>query len=94
MILLKWIELEAKCLSMFEEIVWSKVLGKHIRHVLIGRHVVELDVAEFNLLSDVMVAYFNMLDPLLGDGILRVENSTMTISIERNIWDRLSKFLK
>ena len=77
---------------MFQEECRSQILCEHIGVVFRCGNGVNFNLAFLDLFSDIMVAYLNMLNPFLGYGILSIEDSSMTVTIDRDIQDRFPKF--
>ena len=77
---------------MFQEERWSQILCEHIGVVFRCGNGVNFNLAFLDLFSDIMVAYLNMLNPFLGYGILSVEDSSVTVTIDRDIRDRFPEF--
>jgi len=79
---------------MFQEKRRAQILGEHIGNVLHCRNSEYLNFTFFDLLSDVMIADLNVLNPLLCYGILSVEDRSMAVTIDRDIWHGFSEFAK
>ena len=77
---------------MFQEERRSQILGEHIGHVLRSGNGKDLDLAFLDLFSDVMVAYLDMLNPFLCNGILSVKDRSMAVTIDRDIRNGFSEF--
>ena len=77
---------------MFQEKHWAQILGEHIGNILCRRNSEYFNFTFFNLLSDVMIADLNMLNPFLSYGILTIEDCPMAVTIDRDIWHGFSKF--
>jgi len=77
---------------MFQEKCWAQILGEHIGNILHCGNSEYLNFTFFDLFSDVMIADLNMLNPFLCYGILSVEDRSMAVTIDRDIWHGFSKF--
>jgi len=89
---LQRVELYSELLSMFQEKRRTQILGEHIHNVLHRGNGEYLNFTFFDLLSDVMIADLNMLNPFLCYGILSVEDRSMAVTINRDIWHGFSEF--
>jgi len=72
----------------------AQILGEHIGNVLCRGNGKYFNFTFFDLLSDVMIADFNMLNPFLCYRILSVEDRSMAVTIDRDIWHGFSEFAK
>jgi len=79
---------------VFQEKCRAQILGEHIGNVLCHGNGEYLNFTFFDLLSDVMIADLNMLNPFLSYGILSIEDHPMAVTIDRDIWHGFSKFAK
>ena len=79
---------------MFQEECQAQILGEHISNVLHSGNSKYFNFTFLNLLSDVMIADLNMLNPFLHYGILSIEDCSMAVTIDRDIWHVFSKFAK
>ena len=79
---------------MFQEEHWAQILGEHIGNILCSGNSEYFNFTFFNLFSDVMTADLNMLNPFLHYRILSVEDCSMAVTIDRDIWHGFSKFAK
>jgi len=77
---------------MFQEERRAQVLGEHISNVLCSGDSEYFDFTFFNLLSDVMIADLNMLNPFLCYRILSIEDCSMAVTIDRDIWHGFCEF--
>jgi len=79
---------------MFQEEHQAQILGEHIGNILHSGNDEYFNFTFFNLLSDVMIADLNMLNPFLHYRILSIEDCSMTVTIDRDIWHGFSEFTK
>jgi len=77
---------------MFQEERRAQVLGEHIGYILCSGNGKDLNMAFFDLFSDVMIADLYMLNPFLVYGILSIEDRSMAVTIDRDIRHGFSKF--
>jgi len=77
---------------VFQEKRWAQILGEHIGDVLHHGNGEYFNFTFFDLFSDVMIADLNMLDPFLHYGILSIEDRSMAVTIDRDIWHGFSEF--
>ena len=77
---------------MFQEKHRAQILGEHISNILCCGNGEYFNFTFFNLLSDVMIADLNMLNPFLCYGILSIEDRSMAVTIDRDIRHGFSKF--
>jgi len=77
---------------MFQEEHWAQILGEHISNILHSGNGKYFNFTFLNLLSDVMIADLNMLNPFLRYGILSIEDHSMAVTIDRDIWHGFSEF--
>jgi len=77
---------------MFQEEHQAQILGEHISNVLCSVNSEYFDFTFFDLLSDVMIADLNMLNPFLGYRILSIEDCSMTVTIDRDVRHGFSEF--
>jgi len=77
---------------MFQEECRAQILGEHISNILCSGNSEYFNFTFFDLLSDVMIADLNMLDPFLCYRILSVEDHSMAVTINRDVWHGFSEF--
>jgi len=77
---------------MFQEERRAHILGEHIGNVLCSGNGKYFNFTFLDLLLDVMIADLNMLNPFLCYGILSIEDRSMAVTIDRDIWHGFSKF--
>jgi len=77
---------------VFQEKCWAQILGEHISNVLCSGNGEYFNFTFFDLFSDVMIADLNMLNPFLCYGILSIEDRSMTVTIDRDIWHGFAEF--
>jgi len=77
---------------MFQEKCWAQILGEHIGNVLCRGNGEYFNFTFFDLLSDVMIADLNMLNPFLGYRILSIEDCSMAVTIDRDRRHGFSEF--
>jgi len=76
---------------MFQEECWTQILGEHIGNVLCSGNSEYFDFTSFNLLLDVVIADLNVLNPFLSYRILSVEDCSMAVTIDRDVWHGFSE---
>jgi len=77
---------------VFQEKHRAQILSEHIGNVLRRGNSEYFNFTFFDLLSDVMIADLNMLNPFLCYGILSIEDRSMAVTIDRDIWHGFSEF--
>jgi len=77
---------------MFQEKRRAQILGEHIGNILCSGNGKYFNFTFFNLFSDVMIVDLNVLNPFLCYGILSVEDRSMAVTIDRDIWHGFSEF--
>ena len=79
---------------MFQEKRRAQILGEHIGNILCSGNGEYFYFTFLNLFSDVMIANLNMLNPFLCYRILSIEDCSMAVTIDRDVWHGFSKFAK
>jgi len=77
---------------MFQEECQAQILCEHIGNILCSGNGKYFDFTFFDLLSDVVIVDLNMLNPFLCYGILSIEDCSMAVTIDRDIWHGFSEF--
>jgi len=78
--------------SIFQEERQAQILGEHISNVLHSGNGEYFNFTFFNLFLDVVIVYLYMLNPFLHYRILSIEDCSMTVTIDRDVWHGFSKF--